>query len=132
MSLQGGILKMFRIIFYKDNAGKEPIVAYLRQLNERAKNSKDYRIRHKKIVEYFEVLSTYGTRAGEPYVKHIDGDIWELRPTNDRIFFFFRKENTYVMLHHYIKKTQKAPTREIEQAKRNMKDFLERSNGDDQ
>ena len=53
-------------------------------------------------------------------------DIWELRPANDRIFFFYRKDETYLMLHHFIKKTQKTPTREIEQAKRNLADFLER------
>jgi len=29
-----------------------------------------------------------------------------------------------VLLHHFIKKTQKTPLREIEQAKRNLADFL--------
>ena len=118
---------MYHIDFYKDRAGNEPIVEYIRKLNERALTSKEHRIRHKKIVEYLEVLSKHGTRAGVPYVKHIDGDIWELRPTNDRVFFFYWKAETYVMLHHFIKKTQKTPPREIEQAKRNLTDFLERS-----
>ncbi|MCQ4765655.1 type II toxin-antitoxin system RelE/ParE family toxin [Cloacibacillus evryensis] len=31
------------------------------------------------------------------------------------------------MLHHFIKKTQKTPRREIEQAKRNLADYRERS-----
>lgn len=118
---------MFNIEFYKDRTGKEPIVEYIRELNERAKKSKEHRIRLKKILEYFEVLSQYGTRAGVPYVKHIEGEIWELRPTNDRIFFFYWQEETFVMLHHFIKKTQKTPAREIEQAKRNLADFIERS-----
>ena len=118
---------MFNIEFYQDKSGSEPIVEYIRGLNAKAQTSKDHRIRHKKIIEYLEVLSNFGTRAGEPYVKHIDSDIWELRPTNDRIFFFYWKEETYLMLHHYIKKTQKTPAREIEQAKRNLADFLERS-----
>jgi phage-related protein len=124
---QGGILKMFRIEFFKDKAGNEPIVDYIRKLNEKALTSKEHRTRHKKIMEYLEVLSQYGTRAGEPYVKHIDGGIWELRPTNDRVFFFYWKAETYVMLHHFVKKTQKTPDREIKQAKRNLMDFLERS-----
>ena len=69
---------MFNIEFYKDRAGNEPIVEYIRNLNTKALTSKEYRIRHKKIVEYLEVLSQFGTRAGEPYVKHIVHDIWDI------------------------------------------------------
>ena len=32
------------------------------------------------INDYIQVLSEYGKMAGEPYIKHLDGDIWELRP----------------------------------------------------
>ena len=51
-------------------------------------------------------------------------EMWELRPTNDRIFFFAIEDGVFIMLHHFTKKTQKTPPREIEQAKRNMEDFL--------
>jgi phage-related protein len=122
---------MFKIEFYIDRAGNEPIVDYMRELNDKALTSKEHRVRHKKIIEYLEVLSHYGVRAGEPYVKHISGDIWELRPTNDRIFFFYWKDETYLMVHHFIKKTKKTPDREIEQAKRNLADFLERCDDDE-
>ena len=80
-----------------------------------------------KIDYYLQVLREYGTRAGEPFVKHIDDDIWELRPLSDRIFFFCWQGNVFIMLHHFVKKTKKTPPQEIEQAKRNMKDFIERS-----
>ena len=53
--------------------------------------------------------------------------MYELRPTRERIFFFYWKDNTFVLLHHFVKKTQKTPLREIEQAERRMKDYLERS-----
>lgn len=78
-------------------------------------------------MTYIRVLQEYGTRAGEPYVKHIEEDIWELRPLDDRIFFFYFRENTFVLLHHFLKKTKKTPRREIEQAKRNLADHVERS-----
>ena len=118
---------LFKIEFYKDRSGNEKTVDYIRELNNKAGSSKDCRIRLKKIVEYFEVLSRFGTQAGEPYVKHIDDGIWELRPTNDRVFFFCWNGDTYIMLHHFIKKTQKTPGREIIQAKCNRADFLERN-----
>ncbi|MDR3121878.1 MAG: type II toxin-antitoxin system RelE/ParE family toxin [Clostridiales bacterium] len=118
---------MFDIRFYKDKDDNAPIAEYIAELDKKALTSKQERIRLKKIYEYFDILEQYGSRAGVPYVKHIDGDIWELRPTNDRIFYFFWNEGTYILLHHFIKDTQKTPQREIEQAKRNMGDFLERS-----
>ena len=118
---------MFDIKFYKDKDGNEPITEYIKELDKKAQTSKSERIRLKKIFEYFDVLEQYGSMAGEPYVKHIEGDIWELRPTNDRLFYFFWENNKYVMLHHFIKKTKKTPQREIEQAKHNMADMLNRS-----
>lgn len=60
-------------------------------------------------------------------MKHIGDALWELRPLRDRIFFFYFRNNTFVLLHHFVKKTQKTPQKEIDQAKRNMLDHLERS-----
>ncbi len=120
----------YNIDFYSNQYGKQPIIDYLKDLQSKSVTSKNDRVRYKKIIEYFDVLTEYGTRAGEPYVKHIEDDIWELRPTNDRFFFFYWKDNIFMMLHHFIKKTQKTPPREIEQAKRNLADWLERSKED--
>lgn len=93
----------------------------------RPKKDKDSRIKLNKIRDYIKVLSEYGTRAGEPYVKHLDGDIWELRPLRDRILFVAWMNGSFVLLHHFMKKTQKTPAREIEKAKREYADMLERS-----
>lgn len=60
-------------------------------------------------------------------MKHIEDDLWELRPLSNRMFFFYWKDNKFVLVHHYIKKSQKAPKKEIEKAKRNIKDWLERN-----
>ena len=61
-------------------------------------------------------------------VKHIEGDIWELRPLRDRIFFFFWKDNTYILVHRFVcKKTQKTPKSEIKQANKKMLEYLKRS-----
>lgn len=62
-----GILLMYEIIFYKDKNGVEPVYEYLQQLA--AKSNKDSRIKLNKINDYIEILSQYGTRAGEPFVK---------------------------------------------------------------
>jgi phage-related protein len=120
---------VFRIKLYKNAQGKQPIKEYLTALA--SKTDKDSRIKLSKVDYYMQVLRKYGTRAGEPFVKHIEGDIWELRPMSDRFFFFGWHNNHFIMLHHFIKKTKKTPSQEIKQAKRNMNDFIERSSQDE-
>lgn len=120
---------MYRVEFYKDKDGNEPVKEYISSLA--SKNDKDSRINLNKIRDYIKTLSEYGTRAGEPYVKHIEGEIWELRPLRNRILFFGYDGDRIILLSHFIKKTQKTPQREIDKAKRLMKDHKERSNGDE-
>ncbi len=118
---------MFQVKFYEDRQGRLPIRDLLIELRDKSGTSKDARIQYEKMVTYLRALRLYGTRTGEPVVKHIDGTLWELRPLAHRVLFFHWTGNTFVLLHHFIKKTQKTPAREIEQARRNMRDFLERS-----
>ncbi|MBE6113350.1 MAG: type II toxin-antitoxin system RelE/ParE family toxin [Peptococcaceae bacterium] len=115
----------YNILFYKDRKGNEPVLDYLKELNDR--NDKDSRIKMNKILDYIGTLSQYGTRAGEPYVKHLDGDIWELRPLKDRILFVGWKDSSFVLLHTFVKKTQKTPVREILKARKEFADFVKRS-----
>lgn len=115
---------MHDIYFYKDRNGNEPVKEYLAELA--AKKDKDSRIKLNKIRDYMKTLSVYGTQAGEPYIKHLDGEIWELRPLRDRILFVAWVNGSYVLLHQFKKKTQKTPAREIEKAKRELADIVER------
>ncbi len=115
---------MYKIFFYKNRNGIEPVADYLRELA--AKKDKNSRVKLGKIRDYVKMLSEYGTRIGEPYVKHIESDIWELRPLRDRIFFACWIDRSFVLLHQFMKKTQKTPVREIEKAKRELEDLRER------
>jgi phage-related protein len=76
---------LYKVNFYRDKNGKQPVKEYLQELKN--KGGKDSKIKFNKINDYIEVLSKYGTYAGEPYIKHLEGDIWELRPLSDRILF---------------------------------------------
>jgi phage-related protein len=49
--------------------------------------------------------------------------LWELRPINDRVLFLVWYENSFIMLHHFVKKTRKTPVKEIEQARREILDI---------
>jgi len=113
-----------RIVFYQKSNGTQPIREFLRSLAK--KTDKQTVNRLQKINDYMSLLRKNGTNIGIPYVKHISGKIWELRPIKDRIFFFFYDGQQYVMLHHFVKKTQKTPLNEIQQAEKNMNNFLVR------
>lgn len=117
---------MYTVEFYKDVNNHCEIGEYFAELAEKAKTDKNARINMNKIAEYILLLKRNGTRIGYPVVRPIGEDIWELRPLKNRIFFFYWKENKFVLLNHYMKKSQKAPKREIEKAKANMRDWLER------
>lgn len=119
---------MYEVIFYKDKNGKEPIKEYLFVLKKQAKTSKHAQIHIEKILIYIKALQDYGIKIGSPTIKHIDNKLWELRPLSNRIFFFYWQNNTFVLLHHFIKKSQKTPKREINKAKQNLKTFLDRVN----
>ncbi|MCD8197539.1 MAG: type II toxin-antitoxin system RelE/ParE family toxin [Lachnospiraceae bacterium] len=95
-------------------------------LSLKKRADKDSRINLNKINDYIQMLSEYGVAAGEPYVKHLDGEIWELRPLRNRILFVAWHDNSYILLHPFMKKTQKTPAREIRKAKREYADLLER------
>ncbi len=120
-----GVVMAFEIIFYRDRQGREPVLEYIQALD--GKKDKDSRINVNKIYDYLDFLSQVGTSAGEPYVKHLDGEILELRPLRNRLLFAAWNGSGFIILHHFIKKTQKTPRREIEQAKRNLADYRERS-----
>lgn len=115
---------MYKIKFYYDSNNKSAVKEYLEKLG--SKKDKDSRIKFNKIVQYIDVLAYKGKAAGEPYIKHLRGDIWEIRPTQDRILFAALVDNEFILLHHFIKKTQKTPQREIEQAERLLKDYKKR------
>jgi len=114
-----------RIVYYKDYRGKEPVKDYIDKLA--AKKDKDSRINFLKIREYMRILSIHGISAGEPYIKHIKGDIWELRPIRNRIMFAGWDGERFILLHHFIKKTRQTPKEEIETAQRRLDDIKART-----
>ena len=121
---------MFEVFYYQDKNGKCPIREYIQTLAD--KTDKDSRIKLNKLYEYIKYLSETGHRAREPYAKKLDGEIWELRPIRDRILYAAWDGQSFILLHHFVKKTPKTPRHEIEQAKRNLADYRERKGDKDE
>jgi len=120
---------MNQVVFYEDANGVSELWNFLDDLLQRSTGNKDARIQHKQIVYYIELLQKNGTRLPETITKNIVEDIWELRPGDNRVFYFFFRDNTFVLLHHFRKKSQKTPQREIDRAIAERDDFLSRKGG---
>ena len=101
---------MYKIIFYKDNNEKNEVVEFIKNL--RNQNSKDAKINLNKITAY---------------IKHIEDNIWELRPLKNRILFANYYDNEFIILSIFSKKTRKTPQKEIQKAKKLLKDYIDRS-----
>ena len=117
---------MYNIEFYSTADGKSELWEFLDELQQKALTNKDARIQHKQIDQYIQLLEDHGTRLGDNITKHLDEDIWELRPGNNRVLYFYFRDNTFVLLHQFRKKTQKTPPREIARAKAERDDWLSR------
>jgi phage-related protein len=119
---------LFDIEFYKDKNQVSDVLELIYELHKQAETSKNARINFEKIMSYINFLATDGVSIGEPIVKHLNDGIYELRPLSNRILFFHFENNKYVILSHFIKKSNKTPPREIEKAKRRREEYRERSN----
>ena len=116
----------YNVEFYEDFKGVSEIRNFLEKLRHKAANDKDARVQYKQISLYIQLLADNGTYLPENITKHIEEDIWELRPGSNRVLYFYCGENSFVLLHSFRKKTQKTPWREIAQAKKERDDYLKR------
>jgi phage-related protein len=81
-----------------------------------------------RVEEDFWAIKTveFGWPVGMPVCRSIGGGIYEVRPDLAqnriaRVLFYFDKNGRMVLLHGFIKKTQKTPEEDLELARRNKK-----------
>lgn len=72
-----------------------------------------------------DLIQQYGLpNVGMPYVRHVQGDIWEIRISGKnkigRGLYVALKDRQVVVLRFFIKKTQKTPQKEIRTAQQRM------------
>jgi phage-related protein len=114
---------MNKILFYEKENGENPVKEFLNTLPFKHKT---------KALWEIDLLKQFGRQLKEPYVKKIKGerykDLWELRiqfsSDISRILYFTKKEDTFVLLHGFLKKTDKTPVNELEIANKYKEDCL--------
>lgn len=100
--------------FFATEAGSEPVREWLKGLSAQDR---------KTIGEDIKTVQ-FGWPLGMPLVDHLEGDIWEVRIKLDnriaRVLFVIDK-HMMILLHGFIKKSQKTPKPEIDLAKQRLK-----------
>ena len=101
--------------------GEVPVEQFLDSVNPKMRA---------KIFGLLGILQEKGNMLREPYSKHLDDGIFELRckfgSDITRVLYFFYYEGKIILTNGFIKKTQKTPSKEIKCAKKYRVDFKER------
>ena len=119
----GKTMTEFTVIAYEKENGEVPVEDFLDSLDVKMKA---------KMFGMIGLLQEKGNQLREPYSKHLDDGIFELRCKfgNDitRVLYFFYYEGQIILTNGFVKKTQKTPSGEIELAKQRRSDYIERMN----
>ncbi len=104
-----------QVFFYSTQSGREPVREWLTGL------SKD----QKKLIGEDIKTVQFGWPIGIPVVEKLDRDLWEVRTIlRNKIarVIFTMHAGQIVLLHGFIKKTQKTPIDDLDLAKERMRE----------
>lgn len=112
-----------KVLYYLSPRGENPVRDFVDAL-EAPDRSKTERL--------FQSIQTYGLQAVLPHIKKLTGTpLWEIRilgKTGVRIFYVTLENDTALMLHGFVKKTQKTPSKEILLAVKRLDNYKLRLN----
>ena len=81
-----------------------------------------------KMLRLFELVENYGAQLVEPHSKPLNDGLFELRTKAQegiaRSIYCYMKGKKIVILHVFIKKTNKTPKKDLELARKRMKEYL--------
>ena len=76
-----------------------------------------------------DMMIVYGANLGLPHTKSLSNGLFELRLKSKegigRVFYCTKVEKNIVMLHSFVKKSQKIPKREMDIALKRLKEVKE-------
>jgi len=112
------------IYFFIDERGENPVKQFIENLplKEQAK-----------ILAYLDELKTQGRHMRRPMADYLGKGIYELRPRDNRIFYFFYSRKNVVLLHAIRKKTDNIPPGDMDLCvkRKGQAERLYRTGGDE-
>ena len=102
------------VVFFRTEAGTEPVREWLRELT----------VEDRKTIGIDIKTVQYGWPLGMPLVRKMEPGLWEVRcDIADGIarVLFTAKAGQMVLLHGFVKKSQKTPDNELKSARNRLK-----------
>jgi phage-related protein len=110
----------WKVVFYASEDGRDSV---LNEIDGFGENDAV------KVFKTVELLKTYGHSVLETHIKHIDRKIWEIKIDRYRVLYFMHRDQNYILVRAFMKKTQKTPENEVEIAEKRYADYLRRAEG---
>jgi len=111
----------YRIFYYTSTKGIIPAKKFLDSLEKSTKV---------KVFRIFQFYQSYGLTSIIPHTKKLKGyPLWEIRirgKDNVRIIYAVYTKSSIIVLHGFLKKTQKTPQKNISIALERYKDWKKR------
>lgn len=117
--------KKWFIELYEKQNSECPVLSFIQSLSP---------MHRAKLEREIDLLEEFGINLAYPHTKKVQGEqykgLWELRvkfgSDISRIFYFLHIQDTFVLLHGFVKKSEDTPINELERAKGYMLDYLKR------
>ena len=106
------------VIFYRTSSGREPVRDWLKSLP----------VEERKIIGEDIKTVQFGFSLGMPLVRKLKSGLWEVRsmlPNRIARTLFTLYEGDIVLLHGFIKKSQKTPGEDLDLALKRMTNLME-------
>ena len=104
---------ILNVAFYKTESGNEPVREWLKDMSKEDRQA---------IGEDIKTAQ-YGWPLGMPLIRKIERGLWEVRSNIGAGIagvFFTVIDKTMVLLHGFVKKSQKTPQDELDTARRRL------------
>lgn len=79
------------------------------------------------FLHILELIEDFGPALGKPHTAPMGAGLFEIRAKGKegigRVFFCVLKGQEIVILHSFVKKTQRTPAKELEKARRRLKEL---------
>jgi len=117
---------MLRLFHFTTASGRRPVDDFLEDEDDKAQA---------KVEEVLSFFREYGFHLPDQYLRRMSGTnyLWELRikyrGKQYRIFLAKLEENTAILLHAIIKKTQKTPQQDVQTAIERYRSVLQAQKG---
>ena len=109
----------WKVVYYISSSGDNPVSDFLDSVDQQTQT---------KLLRVVTNIEAYGLLSVIPHIKKLSGTpLWEIRvlgKSNARIIYVVPTKTRVLLLHGFIKKSNKTPAKEIKISFKRYKEYL--------